>query len=191
MLVKTILNRNSGGGQGAGVSNIGPVAPEFAAVGNSIDDLLAGDTDGAIWSGATGGAGYSYANLYYPIQTALVTQMGYYCTQTASDPLGSVKLGIYEEATGNLIAETAAAPLSGTGGKFPNLITPVELQKATAYYLALACNENAARFLLQSNKWSGAGLPSISFEMPNKLIPANYGLDFSNKRNFRFAIGAF
>lgn len=186
---RIILNRFSRN-QGVAGGSAGPVDPAFAAVGNSIEGLLSGDTDGAIWSGATGSFGNTYCNLYYPIQTAQITTMGYYCTQTTSDPLAGVKLGIFRESDGLKIAETAQS-VAQVGGIFLPLITPVVLNKAEAYYLALACNENGARFLMQSGKWGGAGLPSLSFEIPNAMIPANYGLEFSNKRTYRYAIGAF
>lgn len=187
-MFRTYLNRQSRGCNSGPYSV--PPSPEFSAVGNSIDGLLDADSDGAIWSGADGGFGYTYCNLYYPIQTAKIKEMGYYCTQSSNNPLSGVKLGIYEESSKNLIAETALT-VCQVGGIFVPLLNPVILERAKAYYIALSCNENGARFLLRSSKWGGAGLPSISFEIPNAMCPSNYGANFSNKRTYRYNIGAF
>lgn len=187
---RQILNRNTGGASFNSPYAGGAPLPEYSAVGNSIDGLLDADSAGAIWGGPDGGMGYTYCNLYYPIQTAQITAMGYYCVQSNKVAGAGVKMGIYEESTGDLIAETALT-VCGIGGIFLPLLAPVILERSVAYYTALSCNENGAQFLLRSSKWGGAGLPSISFEIPNAMIPSNYGANFSNKRTYRYSIGAF
>lgn len=158
---------------------------------NSILGLNLADTDSAIWSGPNGGLGNTQCNLFYPAQSVMVNSLAYYCTQTGSVSGAGVKVGIYDGVTGLLLGESLLTVIPGAGGQFVDLISPITLTKGKAYYLAISCNENGARFLISSNKWNGAGLPSVSFEIPNLMVPGNATLYFPNKRSTRYTVGAF
>lgn len=174
--------KNQGGGGGT-------VKPSEGALGNAIEALLNADSDGALWSGPHGGQGNTFCNIYIPTQTVEIREMATYCTQTSQAQGTELKMGIYDLLTGEKLAETVDGILASVGTQFLPLKTPIILERKRLLYRAIAGNENGARFLWQSNKWAGAGSPSISFQVPNAMLPQNISAFTSNKINFRFNVG--
>ncbi len=154
------------------------------SLSNILASLWACDSAGTIWTGIGGGAGNTYFNIYSPSGTGEAGFIYYFCTQANGNR--DIGGGIYD-INGTLIESTVlGTPTVGFQALALNNFTT--LIDGDAYYVALACNENGARFLMQSNKWNGAG-DTIAGESANTFIPNSIAGVLSNKRNYRFYIG--
>ena len=178
-----LLTRSGGAVVGTDPSSL-PAPP---AVGLEVFSLSLADSDGAIWSGAGGGAGNVYCAIAATPNPVSVVSLSCYCTQTGGAP-GNIRMAIYRVSDGVRLAQTnAVAPVVGLN-TLP-LASPITLPAGAAYWLALWSNRNGAHFLQVGGRWNGAGEPSIAFECPNVSPPPNVGspTDYpSNKRTFRF-----
>jgi hypothetical protein len=176
-----VLTRSGSAVVGVSPSTLG--APD----GLALFSLCLADADGAIWSGSGGGAGNVYAAMVVAVNAVRINHLTSYCTQKGGGA-GDTAMAIYRVSDRTKLGETGPVkPVVGLN-KLP-VTSSITLTVGEAYWFAIWCNRNGARFLQVSTRWTGAGSPSVGFECPNTSPPANVltPTDFtSNKRDFRY-----
>ena len=171
----------------------GPISNGSVMLGIEDFPIAVSDDTRVIWNGVDFQQGNGYAALVVTMTIIFVNRMTCYCTQSGSGAF--IQMAIYDVVTGARIARTSQVTPTPGINTISLIEGSVNLQHLRGYWVVLWCNVNGASFLTYRSTFSGAGTPTLAFEIPNRspelvlniLNPINYS---SNKRSFSYWIAS-